>query len=72
MLKHGPLCQQRLAAPWDQRLSQPLAPPEVGKSMDFLWFIVWFTDNSGFLDGEIWEYYIDDLVSEVVFHECVG
>eukprot|EP00435_Cladocopium_sp_Y103_P007848 s1201_g2.t1 len=27
-LKHGPLCQQRLAAPWDQRLSQPVAPPE--------------------------------------------
>jgi len=55
MLKHGPLCQQRLAAPWDQRLSQPLAPPEVGKPMGIQWFIVWFTDNNGFLDGEIWE-----------------
>ncbi|CAL1169274.1 unnamed protein product [Cladocopium goreaui] len=32
MLKHGPLCQQRLAAPWDQRLSQPLAPPEASVS----------------------------------------
>lgn len=32
MLKHGPLCQQRLAAPWDQRLSQPLAPSEASVS----------------------------------------
>lgn len=66
MLKHGPLCQQRLAAPWDQRLSQPLAPSEVGKihgnRMVLLYglriIIVFWMGKC----GKLREYYIDDMV----------